>query len=179
MNLKVFLAIAGLLGCLAPEPRSDVSYTLIEYRKLEQLGQIRVTAGIVHDPAIQDRMFANFASFDRQGLILVAGDSGREFSRSEKIGTHTVETRIRVFPPTGRGFGGGLGTADILVTVDGAKRVDCPFAHPEVGLDDVAILPADGMITVGGSVGGKRFHDYIFTTGTQAVNQAWLERAAK
>src|SRR5256885_7617178 len=49
--------------------------------------------------------FADLASLDRQGIILIAGGSVRQFSRRETIGPHTVETAISVYPAVGRGTG--------------------------------------------------------------------------
>ena len=71
--------------------------------------------------------FADLASLDRQGIILIAGGSVRQFSRRETIGPHTVETAISVYPAVGHGYRGGLATAGVIVTVDGRKKIDCPY----------------------------------------------------
>jgi hypothetical protein len=158
---------------------SDVSLSFIEYRELKPLGQVRLTRGFVNDPKIQTTILANLGSFDRQGIVLIGGNSERQFHRSERIGSHSIETTISVFPAVGRGYRGGLATADVIVTVDGAKRIDCPFDRGPTELTDVAILPSDGMIEILGSQDGKRINGVMFLRGNRVINTDWLATNAR
>src|SRR5690348_10850318 len=137
---------------LAPtKPAADVSLPFIEYRVLGQIGQVRLTTGFVHDPEQQKRMLADPAAFDRQGIILIAGDRPRRVVRTAKIDSHSLQTIVSISPPVGHGYRGGLATADIAISVDGKKRVDSPYDAGDVELADVAILPDEGTITLDGS----------------------------
>ena len=172
-------AVLALLTVAPAGPRPDVSLPLIEYRVLSSIGQVRLTQGFVHDPDTQTYMLGRLASFDEKGVILVAGNTPREFKRRETIGSHSVETVIRVYPTTGEGYGGGLATANIVVTVDGRKRIDCPWIQQPIELADVSIAPVDGMISIAAQVGEKRINTPVFLNGDVMIDQAWLERRAR
>jgi hypothetical protein len=174
------LAAAVIVIALVPtKPTADVSLALIEYRVLQRLGQVRLTTGFVHDPKTQEAMLADLASFDRQGIILIGGDSVRQFSRRETIGAHSVETTISVYPAVGHGYQGALATAHVIVTVDGSKRIDCPYDQGPIELADLDILPLDGMISVLGSYDDKQVRGLIFLNGNQMIDTPWLERHAR
>jgi hypothetical protein len=158
---------------------ADVSFPFIEYRDLKPLGQIRLTRGVVHDPNIQTTILGNLGSFDRQGIVLMGGNSERQFHRTERIGSHTIETTISVHPALGHGYRGGLATADVLVTIDGIKRIDCPFDRGPTELNDVEILPSDGMIQILGSEDGREVNSVMFLKGNRAINADWLATNAK
>jgi hypothetical protein len=179
MKTRIHVLAAALIGLLPGRPPADVSLPLIEYRVLAGIGQVRLSGSFVHDPATQGAMLDSLAVFDQRGLILVAGESVREFKRRETIGSHVVETTIHVYPATGRGFGGGLATADIVVLVDGNKRIDCPYVHPPVELADVAVLPVDGMISVSGSYNGKSAGGLVFLNEGRTIDLQWLQGTAK
>jgi hypothetical protein len=179
MKSMILISTAALLGLVPGKPIADVSLPLIEYRVLGSIGQVRLTAGLVHDPATQKAMLGRLAFFDQQGLILVAGESVREFRRRETIGTHSVETIIHVYPATGRGYRGGLATADIVVTVDGKQKIDSPFFSGPVELTDVGILPVDGMISVSGSYEGKHIERLVSVNAGQTIDVPWLQRNGK
>src|SRR5256885_5428850 len=99
--------------------------------------------------------FADLASLDRQGIILIAASSVRQFSRRETIGPHTVETAISVYPAVGHGYRGGLATAGVIVTVDGRKKIDCPYDQGPIELAELDILPLEGTISITGSYDDK------------------------
>lgn len=65
------------------------------------------------------------------------------------------------------------------MTVDGKKRIDCPYVKLPVELADVSILPVDGMISISGSYGDKRIAGLVLLTGDQTMDAAWLQRHAK
>jgi hypothetical protein len=193
MKSRILMSTAALLGLLpgmpvadvslplieSGKPVADVSLPLIEYRVLGSIGQVRLTTGLVHDPATQKAMLSSLASFDQQGLILVAGESLREFRRRETIGSHSVETIIHVYPATGRGYRGGLATADVIVMVDGKQRVDSPFISGSVELTDVGIMPVDGLISVSGSYDDKHIGALLSLNGGQTIDLPWLQRNGK
>jgi hypothetical protein len=179
MRNAILLSTAALIGLLPGRPPTDVSLPLIEYRALGPLGQVRLTTGFVHDPKTQKTMLGRLGFFDQQGLILVAGQSVREFKRRETVGSHSVETTIHVYPATGRGYRGGLATADIVVTVDGKRRIDCPYTSASVELADIGILPIDGFISVSGSYDGKPVSGLVPLSGAQTIDLAWLQRTAR
>ena len=179
MKNATIVATAALLGLVSSRPLPDITLSLIEYRVLGQIGQVRVTTGFVHDPETQRSMLARLASFDQQGLILVAGDSVREFRRRETIGSHSMETTIQIYPAVGHGYRGGLATADILVTVDGKKRIDCPYDRGPVELADIGVAPVDGRISVSGSYDDKRIERFVFLNGGETIDLPWLQRNAK
>ncbi len=106
---------------------------------------------------------------DRSG----AGDN-RIRSRS-----NSVETTIHVFPAVGHGYRGGLATADIIVTVDGKKRIDCPYDSGPVELADIGVSPVDGRISVSGSYDDKRIERFVFLNDGQTIDRPWLQRNAK
>lgn len=176
---QILISTVALLGLLSGRPLVDVSLPLIEYRVLGPIGQVRLTASLVHDPQTQKTMLDHLPSFDKDGLILVAGGSVREFRRRETIGSHSVETDIHVYPATGRGYRGGLATADVVVTVDGKKKIDCPYVGGPVELADVGISPVDGTISISGSDGDKHIARLVSLDGQPTIDLAWLERNAK
>jgi hypothetical protein len=177
--------IRGLAAALAivtlypTKPIADVRMAIIEYRVIQAVGQVRLTTGYVHDPATQKAMLADLAWFDRQGIILIGGDSIRRFNRRQSIGAHVVETTISVRPAIGHGYRGGLATADVIVTVDGRKAIDCPYDGGPTELDDVGILPRDGMISILGSYDGKHVQRVVSLTGNQTIDPTWLARNAR
>ncbi len=174
------IAAAFAIVMLHPaKPIRDVSLAVIEYRVIQAVGQVRLTTGYVHDPATQKAMLADLAWFDRQGIILIGGDSVRRFNRRQSIGTHVVETTIFVRPAIGRGYRGGLATADVVVTVDGTKVIDCPYDGGPTELYDVGILPRDGMISILGSYDGKHVQSVVSLTGNQTIDPTWLARNAR
>jgi hypothetical protein len=179
MRSKV-LAGAFVIMALHPAKRiADVNLAIIEYRVLPQIGQVRLTTGHVHDPAIQWTIFANPASFDRRGIILVGGDSVRRFNRRETIGSHSVETTISVYPATGHGYRGGLATAAIIVMVDGRKRIDCPYDSGPTEIADVGIKPLDGIISILATYGGKSVDGMISLKSNETIDTKWLARNAR
>ena len=179
IKTQILVSTVALFGVLPGRPIVDVSLPLIEYRVLGPIGQVWLTASLVHDPQTQKTMLDHLASFDKDGLILVAGRSVREFRRRETIGSHSVETDIHVYPATGRGYRGGLATADVVVRVDGKKKIDCPYISGPVDLTDVGISPIDGTISISGSDGDKRIARLVSLDGEQTIDLAWLERNAK
>jgi len=173
-------AAAFAIVALRPaRPMADVNLTIIEYRLVPQVGQIRLTAGSVHDPATQKAMLADLASFDRQGIILVAGDTVRRFHRRESIGGHVVETALTVYPAVGHGYRGGLATAAVAVDVDGKRRVDVPYDAGLAELADLSIRPLDGMISIVGSYANKSVRGAIFLEGDQTIDTRWLLQNAR
>jgi len=174
--IELVLAIMALHPA---QPRADVSLAFIEYRVLQQLGQVRLTTGTLHDPDVQKAMLADLASFDRQGIILIGGDSVRHFNRRATIGTHAVETTISVYPALGHGYRGGLATADVIVIVDGKKEIDCPYDYGPIELAEVDVLPLDGWISVVGSYDDKHVGGTISLLSKQAIDVGWLKRNAK
>jgi hypothetical protein len=160
-------------------PFADVNLAIIEYRLVPQVGQVRLTTGYVHDPAIQKVMLADLASFDRQGIILIAGDSVRQFTRRETIGGHTVETTLSVYPPIGHGYRGGLATAAVVVEVDGKRRVDIPYDAGLAELADLSIRPLDGMISLSGLYASKPVRGAIFLESDETIDTGWLAQHAR
>ena len=155
MRTRTLAAAVIVIALLPTRPAADVTFAIIEYRVLQQVGQVRLTTGFVHDPATQKAVFADLASFDRQGIILIAGGSVRQFSRRETIGSHTVETAISAYPAVGHGYRGGLATAFVIVTVDGRKKIDCPYDQGPIELAELDILPLEGTISITGSYDDK------------------------
>jgi hypothetical protein len=179
MKNIILISTAALIGLLPGRPLADVSLPLIEYRVLGPLGQVRLTTGFVHDAGTQRTMLGRLAIFDQRGLILVAGESVREFRRREAIGSHSVETIIHIYPATGRGYRGGLATADIVVTVDGKQTIDCPYIGGAVELADIAISPADGTISVYGSYDCKHVGGLVSLNAGKSIDLPWLQRNGK
>lgn len=177
MKVAVAAAALALMTAHPVEPPADVSLTMVEYRVLQPVGQIRLTSGYVHDPETQRSMLADLAASDRLGIVLVAGDSVRRFSRRETIGTHRVETTLTVNPAVGRGYRGGLATVDALVTVDGATVVDCPIDRGPAEIGELDILIKDGLISIRGAYDGKHVQAMV-PLGT-TIDAAWLARNAK
>ena len=81
MRTRTLAAAVIVIALLPTRPAADVTFAIIEYRVLQQVGQVRLTTGFVHDPATQKAVFADLASFDRQGIILIAGGSVRRWLR--------------------------------------------------------------------------------------------------
>ena len=173
---RTLAAAISVIALLPTSPAADVTFAIIEYRVLQRVGQVRLTTGFVHDPATQMAMFADLESFDRQGIILIAGGSVRHFNRRETIGSHTVETAISVYPAVGHGYRGGLATADVIVTVDGRKKIDCPYDQGPIELAELDILPLEDMISITGSYDDKEVRGGISLDSTQTIDTPWLER---
>jgi hypothetical protein len=170
-------AIAFLL--LGSGARADLSLVVIEYRVLTDLGQVRLTSTSLHDEAIQDRVVKNREKFERAGIVLVQAEVERVFARKERIGSHTVETRLTIEPAVGRGFRGGLPTAELSVKVDGIPRIDCPYDSGETELHDVAVLVTDGIIHLRGSFKDKTFDETVPLLGGKMIDMYWLMALAQ
>lgn len=69
MKHRILVATAALMTLLPARPLADVSLSLIEYRVLAAVGQVRLTTGFVHDPETQKTMLSRLACFDHQGVI--------------------------------------------------------------------------------------------------------------
>ena len=179
MRIRTFAAALAVITLYPTKPSGDVTLAIIEYRVLQAVGQVRLTTGYFNDADTQKAMLADLAWFDRQGIILVAGDSVRRFNRRQSIGAHVVETTIFVRPAIGHGYRGGLATANVIVTVDGTKVIDCPYDGGPTELDDIGIMPRDGMISILGSYDGKRVRGLISLTSNQTIDATWLARNAK
>ena len=179
MTGKAVAAILAWMALHSTTPILDVNLTIIEYRVLPQVGQVRLTTGHVHDPAIQKAMLTDLASFDRQGIVLLGGDTVRRINRRKTIGSHTVETTLSVYPATGHGYRGGLATAAISVTVDGRLRVDAPYDSGPAQLADIEIQPLDGMISILGSYDDKIVRGTISLDGNEDIDTKWLAQHAR
>jgi len=179
MRTRTLAAAVIGIAVLPTRPTADVSLAIIEYRVLQPVGQVRLTTAFVHDAEIQKAILANLASSDRQGIILIAGDSVQQFNRREAIGSHTVETAISVYPAVGHGYRGGLATAYIIVTVDGKNKIDCPYDQGPIELADLGILPLEGMISISGSYDDKPVRGMISLDSSQTIDTPWLERHAR
>jgi hypothetical protein len=173
--MRFFSATFAIVALLPTKPTTDLTLSFIEYRVLREAGQIRVTTGFVHEPETERRMLADLASLDRQGIIVIAGNSPRRINRHETIGSHSIETTLSVYPAVGHGYRGGLATADIVVTVDGKKRIDCDYDRGPVELANIDILPVEGIIRVAGSYNDKHVEGTISLTGSEIVDTPWLE----
>jgi hypothetical protein len=172
MKAKILAAL-----CLIPAPgpvHRDVSFTIIEYRVVKELGQVRMTAGLVHDPAIQDRMDARREAFERKGIILVNVAGERRFVREEHLANHLIRTVVTLRPPIGRGYRGGVSTAGLLVTVDGRTRVDCSYDAGNVEISDLSIMAIDGFIRVRGTVDRNSIDELTPLVGDDTITDAWL-----
>ena len=179
MRTRTLAAAVIGIAVLPTRPTADVTLAIIEYRVLQPVGQIRLTTGFVHDPETQKAMLADLASVDRQGIILIGGNSVRQFNRREAIGPHTVETTISVYPAVGHGYRGGLATAYVIVTVDGRKKIDCPYDQGRIELADLVILPLEGMISILGSYDDKPVRGMISLDSNQTIDTPWLDRHAR
>lgn len=177
---RLAIAVAGVLVLLASaRPMADISVSIIEYRVLAALGQVRLTTGFVHDPGLQEKMLKDLAGFDSRGLIAIDGPAPRRVNRRETIGTHVVETAIVISPPLGRGYKGGVASAQITVTVDDKIRISCPYDAGDIELADISILPIDGMISVRGNVNGKQFDGLTVLSSPELVDARWLQQHAR
>ena len=154
--------------------RADVSYPIIEYRVLRPIAQVRLTAGFIHDPGLQAQVVAERAGFEQQGIVLLQVDSVRRVVRDEKLAGHSVKTELSLYPPAGRGYKGAMSTADIIITVDGKKRVDCPWDAGVIELSDLSVLPVDGFVSVRWKREGKSLQDLLFLSSGQTVTLDWL-----
>jgi hypothetical protein len=164
---------------LTVNARADLTLSVIEYRVLADLGQVRLTTTSIHDEAIQDRMVKDRERFERGGVVLVNAKKTRSFVRQTKIGAHVVETKIVLEPPLGHGFRGGLPTADIVVTIDGKTRIDCSFDSGDIELYDVGILVNDNLIHIRGSRDDKLFDERTPLMGGKIIDDYWLRALSK
>jgi len=60
------------------------------------------------------------------------------------------------------------------VTVDGTKRIDCPFDGGETAFHDVAILVSDGRIYLRGSFKEKPFDEDAPLLESKLIDSHWL-----
>jgi hypothetical protein len=86
--------------------RGDLTLVAVEYRFLNDLGQVRLTSTSVHDDPLQARMVQERARFERRGIVLIQGETSRVFTRTERIDSHVVETKLRIQPAVGGGYRG-------------------------------------------------------------------------
>jgi hypothetical protein len=179
MNWRVVVGAVFVVLLLPHTTTADVSYRIIEYRVLTDLGQVRLTTGFVHEPAIQERIIREREQFERRGILFGFVESEHRFSRKETIGSHSIETVIVLYPPVGSGFGGGMPTAHITISVDGVNKVDCPYDDAKTDVTDIAVLVPDGMIWFRGSRNDKPVDSWIPLSGAKAINLDWLDRGGR
>src|SRR5437879_13821539 len=113
---RTLAAALSVIALLPTSPAADVTFAIIEYRVLQRVGQVRLTTGFGHDPATEMAMFADLESFDRQGIILIAGGAVRHFMRRDTNGSHGVDTGSTLYRAIGPWTRGGLETAYVIVT---------------------------------------------------------------
>jgi hypothetical protein len=172
--VKTRLLAAACSAALTITSRADVSMPVIEYRVVRSIDQVRLSAGIIHDPGLQSRVISDRAAFEREGIVFAQVDSERHFERDEALAGHTVRTEISLYPPAHRGYRGAFSTAFVAVTIDGRKRVDCPWDAGRVELFDLSIMPVDGFVSVQGTYGGKHFGALLSLSGSETATLRWL-----
>lgn len=172
--MKAHLCLLAALAAPGVSARVDESLPIVEFRIVPSIDQVRLTAGFIHDPALQATVIARRAEFERRGIILVHVDSARRIVREERVAGHAIRTQLSIYPPTNRGYKGGRSTADVLVTVDGRKKIDCPWDAPDVELSDLSIMPVDGFVSMSGTVDDKSFHAVVALNSDEILDRAWL-----
>ena len=160
MAQRLLLSIVAVIVC-STTIRGDLTLVAVEYRVLNDLGQVRLRSTYVPEGALQSRMVKERAQFDHRGVVLIQGETSRVFTRTERIDRHVVETKLAIEPAVGHGYRGGLPTANVMVTVDGKPRLDLPYDEGVTELHDILINVRDGIIRIQGSVKDKPFDQMI------------------
>lgn len=143
--------VAALLTLASVPGRSDPYQTFCEVRRLDKLGQIVVSAGSVDQKLLMGK------SIKVEDAVLPGSDDVVKLDRSLKIGTFDLKIELRMFPPTGRGFGGGLSTGWLTVSSNGVKKIDLPCGSRSQSDLTVAkvVFHEDGFIEVAASKDGR------------------------
>ena len=143
-----------------------------EYRWVSEMGQIQIVTGFMDRTS---DLSSRVPALEKKGIVVLETDKTRTFTRTERVGTHQVETRITIPPPAGHGEGGAGSNADLKMIVDGKTRVDCPLWHASLGLDRIVLEPSRGFITLSGHDGILRFDGF---EPRGLVDSDWLTKRA-
>jgi hypothetical protein len=165
-----WVIVVGVTFAITLATAEDCPYA--EYRFLKPLGQIQIATGSMERaPGMASRT----AELERQGILILESDVGRTFMRKERVGAHSIETRISVAPPAGHGEGGAASNVDLKVVMDGETLVDCPLSYAFGGVDRMSIDPARRFVTLNGHYGIVRFDGF---ESRKVIDSDWLiERA--
>jgi hypothetical protein len=144
-----------------------------EYRYVESLGQIQISAGVFERTADLD---ARKPALERDGILIMETDTSRQFTRTEHVGSHVVVTTISLQPPVGHGEGGASSFSDLKIVLDGQPIVDCPFWRGWGGIDRIVIDPGRRFVTVAGHEGIVRYEGF---ESRKVIDEEWLAEGAK
>lgn len=169
---NVFLLLSAVLVPLLAYADRGVAFC--EYRYLEPLKQIRLTTGSIHLPGPVTLEMLNDPAREKEGIFSLEPHPMRAYKRVATVDGKKVEVEIGAQPPSGKGFGGAVATADLRVSVDGQLFVDVPMVSMTTNIKVLSIMPSDGMITVEADHDGKSAGGTIFLRSKEVLNEAWL-----
>jgi hypothetical protein len=158
------LVLWASVTCLRAE---DVP--IAEVRLMKDLGQVVVETSTFDRPS---DLATKIAALEKKGIVVLESDAPRTFARTDRIGTHAIDTKIVLAAPVGHGEGGGSSEARLTMAVDGAVRVDCSLWS----LDRIAIDPARKFVTLTGHSGIVRFDGF---EPRKVVDDDWLDARAE
>ncbi len=166
--LKIAVA-ATLMLALAVSLAGAEDTPYAEYRVARDLGRIEILTGYVERT---ESLIARRAALEARGIVILETDTSRALAWKDRIGRHTVETRLTIEPPVGHGEGGASSQARLVLTLDGAKRADCSLGV----LDRIALDPQRGFVTLEGHDGILRFDGF---ESRRLVDDDWLAARAE
>ncbi len=146
------LSWMGVLLCVAASAYADSFAGYTQYQYLPKLGQIRINDGLVRGKPYVDMLPSQAKALEKNGIFPEYAKEQKTYLQRDQIGTHQIDTVLTVYPPTGRGHGGGNYTKNIVISIDGKKKVDCSFgydaAFQDLIVQEIVIFPEDGLIHI-------------------------------
>ena len=125
MRKKAAILFLCLLFC-CNKAHPDVSTDIVTYRENKELNYIEISSNIVLGEAAVDYLEKNKEQMEKQGVFQQVWFSEPEqHIREAKFKEQKIKTVITMFPPAGRGAGGGVPTQNVEIFIDGRKKIDC------------------------------------------------------
>ena len=124
----------------------------IEYRAQPELGRLTIADCAVRGQRPVEYLTRHADELEKKGIFACTDDKQRHiYRRTEKIGERKIDTLIVVSPPAGDGDDAIPGAEQLVVRVNGHKKIDCTIGTSADGglwVSEVVIHADDGTLEV-------------------------------
>jgi hypothetical protein len=124
----------------------------IEYRAQPEFGRITIADCAVRGQRPVDYLTRHADELEKKGIFACTDDKQRHiYRRTETVGERKIDTFIIVSPPAGDGDDAVPGTQQLVVRVNGHKKLDCTIGTSADGglwISEVVIHADDGTLEI-------------------------------
>lgn len=125
----------------------------IEYRAQPELGRVTVTDCAVRGKKSVEYLTKNAAELAKGGIFPCLDEATKRqiYQRTAKVGDRKIDTLIVVYPPKGKGDDAVPGTQQLVIRVNGRKKVDCTIgtsADGDLWVSEVTVHAEDGTLEI-------------------------------